>query len=344
MNATSNESLVVLARKSGTWLEWAEACRQLRKDGTPPQALFETTGFEVQLQERLLASFQVYLSLVEGGADEKLLTDIKQLGVQPLYELRVLNREERRAAAQLVAERRYSATQTRELVRAVRELFRMTSQPEAFERTAADALAYRCWRLADGAASQTDRITLASQGLAAVPSEKARRALESLLVQSVQARRALPRLPLAVPDSEDTVPRMVPVLVAPFSTADFEALAAVQPRGSFGLVEPAGQTLAVLPGWPAVSQAEDPVAIVLDGQELSDFQVGDGEVFLLVDRAARNWDEPACYAVDTEDGIRFLWIDAPSESVLLGRVVLVLRPPGGALLPVDPEDLWDLDE
>lgn len=343
MNATSNEQLALLARKSGTWLEWAEACRQLRKDGTPPQALFETTGFEVQLQERLLASFQVYLSLVEGGADEKLLVDIKQLGVQPLYELRLLNREERRAAAQLVAERRWSATQTRELVRAVREFFRMASPPEAFERTAADALAYRCWRLAREASSQVERITLASQGLATAPSETARRALEALLVQSVRSGRSLPRLPLFVPDSEEAAPRAVSVLAAPLATADFEAVVAVRPSGPFGIVDPVATPLALLPGWPAVSLAEDPVAVALDAQELPGFEIGTGQVLLLVDRAARSWEEPACYAVNREGQVYFDWLAAPDEAVLLGRVILALKPAVG-IVRVEPEDPWDLDE
>lgn len=344
MNATSNEQLTVLARKSGTWLEWAEACRQLRQAGTPPQALFETTGFEVQLQERLLAAFQVYLSLIEGGADEKLLADIKQLGVQPLYELRVLNREERRAAAVLVAERRWSAAQTRELVRAVRELFRRPSLPEGFERTAVDALAYRCWHLAREAASQADRVTLASQGLAFAPSAGASRALEALIIQSVQARRFLPRLPLVVPDTEEAAPRAVPALAGfSLTTVDFDATAAVRPRGPFGLVDP-GIPVAVLPGWPTVSLAEDPLAVTLDARELWGFEIGEGEVLLLVDRAARSWEEPACYAVDAEGRVRFDWIDTPTEAVLLGRVVLVLRPPSDELVSIEPENLWELEE
>lgn len=344
MNATSNEQLTVLARKSGTWLEWAEACRQLRQAGTPPQALFETTGFELQLQERLLASFQVYLSLVEGGADEELLTGIKQLGVQPLYELRVLNGEERRAAAALVAERRWSAAQTRELVRAVREFFRMPSPSEAFERTAVDALAYRCWRLARGAASQADRVTLVAQGLACDPSEGARRSLEALLIRSVRGERSLPRLPLAVPDAEEAAPRAVSVLEAPFTSADFEAATPVRPRGPLGLVDPVATPVAVLPGWPAVSLAADPLAVALDARELCDFEVGTGELLLLVDRAVRVWAGPACYAVDTEGRVRFEWLDAPTGAVLLGRVVLALQPPRGELVPVEPEDLWELDE
>ncbi|WP_287127466.1 RuBisCO accumulation factor 1 [Candidatus Cyanaurora vandensis] len=331
---------VVLARKSGTWLEWAEACRELRKAGTPAQALFETTGFEAQLQERLLASFQVYLSLVENGADENLLAGLKQLGVQPLYELRVLNREERQAAAALMAEKRWSATQTRELVRAVREFFRLPKPPEAFERTAADALAYRAWHLARAAANQSDRFTLVAQGLACSPSAGACQALEALLLQSVQGERSRPRLPLAVPDPEEAGPRAVPVAVS-LTTADFKAVAAVLPKGPFGLVDPV-QPVAVLPGWLAVSLAGDPVAVLLNVPELSGLLTETGPLLLLVDRAC-GWEEPSYYATDQEGRVCFDWLASPTKAVL-GRVVLALRPPDLSLVPSQLEDPWELEE
>ncbi len=62
-----DQLVLLLRRKMGTWLEWAEACQTLLKAGYTDQQIFEGTGFESIQQNQIIVAVQVYKSMIAIG-------------------------------------------------------------------------------------------------------------------------------------------------------------------------------------------------------------------------------------------------------------------------------------
>ena len=90
-----------LRQKEGSWVEWGQACAYLQKNGYNPQEIFESTGFEPIQQNQVIVGSQVYASIEKVGVSEATSLHYFQKGSDVLYELRLLNHEERAAAVLL---------------------------------------------------------------------------------------------------------------------------------------------------------------------------------------------------------------------------------------------------
>lgn len=337
---TDSEGLLKLLRhKEGTWVQWGISCQMLQKMGESSLAIFENTGFEPIQQNQIVVASQVYASLQAGNAADIVLAHFEQKGSDILHELRVLNQSERVTMATFALEKNLDVLETKDVVKAIKEASTMANLPEGFTRHPGDAVVLQVLKASEGRIDPQERTRLIARGLRFAHSEKARAAIERLLTDMANpSRKKAPNLPNFRYDSEDAIPRILPVAgTLPLSVAKFQAVSQVEELAPFGIVHSHSEsTWATLPGWFVVHQAEDGVVIscntdtlqtALSQEVLSAVRDRVEDILLLVDRSQRDWDENSYFAIADEDGnLKFAWFDSLPEVELLGKVTLTLRP------------------
>jgi len=344
---TIDTMLRSLRQKQGNWVEWGKACQQLQKAGYAPQAIFEATGFEPIQQNQIIVGSQVYASLEKAGASEAVQLHYANRGSDILYELRLLTQPERANAAELILSHKLDADDAREVARAIKDFSRLRTLPAGFSEHPGDAIAYQCWKLARQNTDLQERSRLIAKGLKFAHTETARQQVEQLLVDfTVAPKRPAPSLPFYRLESEEELPRLVPVVgEMPLTPADIQAVPLVEETEPFRLVKFAGEQAWVpLPGWQVVLSAEDPVAILCNSDRLPN-QVNNtpGPVLVIVDRSQREWDANSYFVVDSSGQIEFQWFETKPDLRLLGRIIVIVRPKR----IVDEEvtkDSWQIDE
>jgi hypothetical protein len=350
-NAPSDEAIETLLRslrqKQGNWVEWGKACQQLQKAGYTPQAIFEATGFEPIQQNQVIVGAQVYASLEKAGASDAVRSHYSSRGSDILYELRLLTQSERAAAAELILSHRLDADEAREVARDIKEFSRLRTLPAGFSDHPGDALAYQCWKLARQKTDLQDRSRLIAKGLRFAHTQTARQQIEQLLVDfTVVPRRPAPKLPFYRLESEEELPRLVPVVgQMPLTPADLQAVPLIEETGPFRMVKFAGEQAWVpLPGWQVVLSAEDPVVVLCNSDRLPNQTTTTPEpVLVVVDRSERQWDVNSYFVVDQSGQLEFQWFETATEVPLLGRVIVVVRPK--RILDEEvTKDSWQIDE
>jgi hypothetical protein len=343
----SEELLRSLRRKQGTWVEWGQACQQLQKAGYRPQAIFEETGFEPIQQNQIVVAAQVYASLLSGDAPTKVLEYYQQRGSDSLYELRILSQRQRVTTAELLVEKGIDSEGAKEVAKAVKETSYLTELPEGFSEHPGDAVAYQCWKAARHQDDLQARSHLIARGLRFAYTPTARQHLEKLLTDfTVVKARSAPRLPVYRLESEEEMPRILPVVgKLPLTKADLQAVPLVEETGAFKLVKFTGEGAWVpVPGWQVILLAEDPVVLLCDSQQLPTPLPGKPEeVLLVVDRAQRQWNSDSYFLIELEDQLVCQWFEEAPGVPLLGRIILVMRPK--KILDEDlTKDPWQIDE
>jgi hypothetical protein len=192
-----------------------------------------------------------------------------------------------------------------------------------------------------------ERSRLIARGLKLASSQSARAQIEQLLVDfTVVSRREAPRLPVYRLDTEEQLPRVVPVVgKLPLSTSDLLAVPLPEEIEPFRMVKFAGAGAWVaIPGWQVILNAEDPVAVL----EMSDrlpvpLQGKVEEVLIIADRAQRQWDTDSYFLADNGGNLELHWFETSPEFSILGRVVLVMRPK--KIVDEDyTKDGWQIDD
>jgi len=341
------ELLRSLRQKQGNWVEWGKACAKLQKSGYNSQAIFEATGFEPVQQNQVIVGAQVYDSIEKAEAPPEVRSHYAQRGSDVLYELRLLTQAERAAAAELILLHRLDADEAKEVAKAVKEFSRFRTLPAGFTNHPGDALAYQSWKLARQKNDLQERSRLIAKGLRFAHTATAREQIEQLLVDFTAAsKRPAPRLPFYRLEAEEELPRLVPVVgEMPLKVDDFKAVPFVEEMEPFRMVKFAGEQAWIpIPGWQVVLGTQDPVAILCKGDRLPNQTDSSKEqVLVLVDRSQREWDANSYFVVEQSGQLEFQWFDTATNTPLLGRVVLVLRPKR----IVDEEltkDSWQIDE
>lgn len=345
----------LLHRKEGTWVQWGQACQQLQKAGETPQSIFEQTGFEPIHQNQITVAAQVYLGLVNANVPTRVLEHFEHRGSDILYELRVLAQTERADVAELVLEKNLDAIATKEVVKAVKDLDLIKKLPKEFTTHPGDAVAYQVWKAAQNKQDLQERVQLVSRGLKFAHSDSAREAIERILTDiATPKQQPAPRLPMYRLDSEDNMPRLIPVAgKLPMAVADLKAVPLVDEVAPFGMVRFAGECAWVtLPGWQVVISADDGVAILCDTDSLqqatgleihSNFSDRPEEILILLDRSQRTWDSNSYFAIDQAGELKLQWFPEAPNKPLLGRVVLVMRQKR-VLDEEISKDPWQIDE
>jgi Rubisco Assembly chaperone C-terminal domain/Rubisco accumulation factor 1 alpha helical domain/Rubisco accumulation factor 1 helix turn helix domain len=319
-----------LRRKEGSWVEWGQACQTLQKSGYTAQAIFEATGFEPIQQNQIIVAAQVYASIVTVGISESTQAHFQRKGSDVLYELRILTQTERAAAAEFAFDQQLDLDEAKEVARAIKDFARLSKPPEDFSNHPGDAVAFQVWKNAKQKSDLQERSRLIAKGLRFVHSNPARKKIERLLTDfTVTPSRPAPRLPVYRLESDEELPRILPVVgKLPLTKADLQAVPLVEETGGFQLVHFSGTGAWVpLPGWQVIRAAEDPVVLLCDSDRLplpSDEKVE--EMVVVVDRAQRDWDESSYFVVAEDEQLQIRWFEAAPEVSLLGRVVLTMRP------------------
>ncbi|KGF72900.1 hypothetical protein DO97_04160 [Neosynechococcus sphagnicola sy1] len=336
-----------LRRKEGTWVEWGQACQTLQKSGHSPQAIFEATGFEPIQQNQIIVAAQVYATLVVTAAPEAVQAHFQQRGSDILYELRVLTQEERAEAAALIWAKKLDVDGAREVVRALKDYGRLPELPKGFSRHPGDAMAHQYWKQARQQPDLQARSRLIGQAFTYVHSEAARHQIEQLLTDfTVVAPQKAPYWPLYRLDSEEELPRILPVVgKLPLTPADLQATPWIEAVAPFQLVSFQGSGVWVaIPGWQVILNAADPVALLCDSERLPTPLPGAAEELLLVvDRAERQWSNEGYFLSEQDDQLIVQWFPETPMLPILGRVVLVMRP-RKVLIEAVNQDPWQVDE
>lgn len=352
----AQELLRSLRRKEGNWVEWGKACQSLQKADYSPQTIFEETGFEPIHQNQIIVAAQVYDTLVSAGAPEPVQQHFQRKGSDILYEFRILAQPQRVAVATLALEKNLDADEIRDITKVVREFARLTVLPDGFTDHPGDAVAYQSWKLAQQKADLQERSRLIARGLKFAASSTARQKIEQLLTDfSVKPSQPAPRLPLYRLESDEELPRVLPVAgKLPLSRSDLQAVPMLEEIGPFQLVKFEGVGAWVpIPGWQVIRNAEDPVVLLcnreqllnsgVDREQLDNSVSQTEELLVVVDRAQRQWLADKYFVVDQGDQLQLQWSEEAPQLPILGQVVLVMRPK--RVLDEDyTKDPWQLDE
>jgi hypothetical protein len=336
-----------LRRKEGNWIAWGKSCQQLQKMGRSPQDIFEDTGFEPIHQNQLIVAAQVFDSILTTGVSDGVRSHFEQRGSDSLYELRILTQAERAAAATLLVERGIDSEGAHEVAKAMRDFSRRSTPPDGFSQTAGDAVAYHYWRLARQQSDLQERSRLIAKALQFAESDPARQQIEQLLTDFTVVRtRSAPLLPVYRVDSEEELPRILPVAgQLPLTAADLKAVPLTEAQTSFNIVKFSGTGAWVaVPGWQVILNAEDPVAILTESDRFPELQQSRCEPMLvIVDRAQRQWSVDAHFLVDQGAEAQIQWTEEAPDGAILGRVILLLRPKR-VLDEAYTKDPWQIDE
>ncbi len=341
----AQELLRKLRQKQGNWVEWGYAIASLQKSGYNPQEIFEATGFEPIQQNQVIVGSQVYNSLEKSGVSEATRSHYTTRGSDVLYELRLLTQEERAVAAELIFVQKLDADEAREVAKAVKEFSYFRTLPEGFSNHPGDAVAHQVWKLARQNSDLQERSRLIAKGLRFAHTPTARKQIEQLLTDfTTVPKRPAPILPFYRLESEEQLPRMVPVVgELPLSAQDLQAVPVITEIQPFRMVKFAGEQAWVpLPGWQVLLAAEDPVAILASSDRLPN-QSQTEPVVIVVDRAQRQWDISNYFVVENAGELDFQWFETEPEIPLLGRIIIIVR----AKKILDEEltkDSWQIDE
>jgi Rubisco Assembly chaperone C-terminal domain/Rubisco accumulation factor 1 alpha helical domain/Rubisco accumulation factor 1 helix turn helix domain len=316
-----------LRRKEGDWVAWGQACQSLQKAGYSPQAIFEATGFEPIQQNQIITAAQIYGSLSQ--ASPAVQDYFQTRGSDVLYEFRILTQPERVAAASLSWEKKLDADAAHDLAKAMKDFSRLPHPPADFTAAAGDAVAYQCWKLARQKEDMQERSRLIARGLNYAQSDSARQQIEKLLTDfTVEKAQSAPRLPLYRLDSEEELPRIVPVVGhLPLTPADLESVPVIEQQGPFRLVQSERAGVAI-PGWQVMLRAGDPVALLARRDQLPTDLTSPAteELLVIVDRQQQQWRADSHFLVEQSGELAMAWFATEPETDLLAQVILVMRP------------------
>ncbi|MGB3535240.1 MAG: RuBisCO accumulation factor 1 [Microcoleaceae cyanobacterium] len=344
--ADLQELITLLRRKEQNWVEWGKACAVLQKAGYTPQQIFEETGFEAVQQNQVIVGYQVYDSVMQGDISEATQSFFQRKGSDILYQFRILTQPQRVQAAEFAVERQLDADDAKDLTKALKEFSRVSRLPEGFVNHAGDAIAYQCWRLARQNNDLQQRSRLIAKGLQYAHSATARQQLEQLLTDfTVFSERSAPRFPLYRLESEEELPRTLPVVgELPLTVAELKAVPLTEEIAPFRLVKFSGQGAWVaVPGWQVIVKAEDPVVIFSHSDQLPAPLPGKiEEILIVIDRAQRQWNVDSYFLVEQENQLKLQWFDTAPSQALLGQVILIMRPKK-ILDENHMHDLWQIE-
>lgn len=322
--------LQALLYKQGNWVDWGNHCQILQHHGYGAAQIFEATGFQASQQNLVIVASQVFASVEQGDSSPEMLTYFRGPRSDVLHEFRILNQEQRVQAARLAYEKKVDVDGAKLIARAIKDLNSLSQPPSGFTADPGDAVAYQAWRHARQKKDLMERSRLIAQGLKFAHSPSAREKLEQLLSDfSVVTTKSEPLLPLYRLEEEEELSRIIPFLGAyPISPDQVNQAPILQSQDPFGLVQiPTAGAYVTLPGWHMVLKTQQPVAFLIQSEQLPKaISQTQERLLMLVDRAEKIWDENSYFLMETPEGVRLAWTPEPPNDTILGKVIVVLRP------------------
>lgn len=329
--AEIQEKLRSLLHKEGTWVDWGKTCQELQKAGCHPADIFEASGFQASQQNIIIVAAQVYENIVQARLTPEVLDYYKGPKTDVLYELRILNQQQRVIAAQLAYEKQLDVDGAHEIARIIKDVSRMSQLPEGFTKNPGDMVAYTCWKHARQRKDLQERSRLIAKGLKFAHSQAAREAIEKLLSDfSIVSTHTAPLLPIYRLDSEEELIRIVPLAgTYPLARQAIEAVSPIEIKEPFRSVTINHQgTFVPIPGWQSVLKATDPVGYICDSDRLPKTLSGKVEqVLVIIDRAVQQWDINSYFLLETADNnLELQWLETEPQDTIIGQLVVVVRP------------------
>jgi hypothetical protein len=339
--------LLMLRRKESNWVEWGKACQQLQKAGLKPQEIFEATGFEPIHQNQIIVGAQVFDSMMAVGVAPATETHYRRVGSDSLYELRILSQVGRAATADYLHSRNIDSEGSKEVAKAFREFSYLRQPPDGFTHHPGDAVAYQYWRYIKQQTDLTEKTRLIARGLMFAHSQGARTQIEKLLTAlTAPPQRPAPPVPIYRLEADEELPRTVPVAGSfPIATSILADVPKITATGAFQIVNHnwVGGWVS-FPGWGVLCQAEDPIAIISDRENLP-LKIANpaAETIVILDRAVTEWNEFNYFAIDRDGHLAIEWFDSPPTVPILAKLVLVIHPKR-PIDPDNPKDIWELED
>ncbi len=319
-----------LLHKEGNWIDWGKACQQLQKAGYNPPVIFEATGFQGSQQNLVIVASQVYESLVKGGATEDILAYYQNPRSDVLYAFRILNQDQRIAAAKLAMQKNLDVDFANEVAKALKEFaFRSTEMSDDFPDYPGDAVAYRYWKQAKEKKDLTARSRLIGKALQFAVSASARKQIEHLLTDfAVASQREAPLLPVYRLEAEEDLPRLVPLAgKMPLTRTQVESLPKLEIQEPFRMTQvQTNTTIVPFPGWQVVLKADNPIAFLILSEQLPNTRTVGEEVLVLVDREAKAWDGKSYFLIERDNQLEIAWLPEQGDETILGQVTVIVRP------------------
>lgn len=326
----AQELMRSLLHKEGSWVDWGKACQKLQKSGYNSSEIFEETGFQASQQNLVIVAAQVYSNIAEANLSEEALAYFRGPRSDVLHEFRILNQEQRAAAAQLAYDKKLDIDGAHQVARAVKDFSRLSQLPPGFTRHPGDAVAYLCWKNARQKKDLQERSRLIAQGLKFAHSQTARESIEKLLSDfTVTKAHTAPLLPIYRLESENELPYIIPLAGSfPLTRQAIEAVTQVTREEPFGNIKVTnGGSFVPVPGWQAILKASDPVGIFWSSDRLPTSVSGKvEEVLVIIDRAVQTWDVNSYFLVEAEDKLELQWFEEAPDLDIIGQLVLIMRP------------------
>lgn len=332
LTAEEKETIMTfLLHKKGCWVDWGKACHKLQQAKVEKQEIFEKTGLQTSQQNLVIVASQVYDSLVKGEAEKDLLTYYKGPRSDVLYEFRILNHEERLAAARLAKEKQLDVDGASFVAKAIKHFSHLSQPPTGFTQHPGDAVAYQHWKSARQKKTLADKARLIAEGLKFVHSPSARQLIEQLLTEATQTspQQNAPLLPIYRLESDEELPCILPVVgTFPLTVKDFENIPIFELIDPFGVTKISQDTQVVcIPRWQVILKAQHPVVMFCRSEDLPKaISTKSEELLVVVDLAVKEWDINHYFMVLEDDRAKFNWFASMPHSPILGQLLLILRP------------------
>ncbi|XP_015875531.2 rubisco accumulation factor 1.1, chloroplastic [Ziziphus jujuba] len=353
-NLDTASRIEVLANRLGLWFDYAPLIPTLIQEGFSPPFIEEATGISGVEQNCLVVAAKVRDSLVQSKIDPEIVSAFDLGGAELLYEIRLLNGQQRFAAARYIAENRLDAKGAQDLARAMKDFPRRRGDRgwKSFDYALpGDCLSFMFCRQSREHKNPSEQRTAAlEQALEVAESEKAKSRVLRELERGGEAKDGVEgnveegvRVPV-VRMMIGEVAEASSVVVLPVCRAEerekevLEAPWECRNEGEFGVVlaEKGWTRWVVLPGWEPVVGLEKGGVVVsfVDARALpwrTNRWYKEEPILVVADRSKKEVEaDGSFYLVAVDDGLKVVRGSALKEKDVkesLGTVVLVIRPP-----------------
>ncbi|MBL1209157.1 RuBisCO accumulation factor 1 [Geminocystis sp. GBBB08] len=334
LTSEEKENIITsLLHKEGCWVDWGKACQILQQGGVNSQEIFEGTGLQTSQQNLVIVASQVYDSLIKGDAEEDLLNYYRGPRSDVLYELRILNHQERLSAAILAKEKQLDVDGAKEIAKAIKHFSHLSQPPTGFTLHSGDAVAYQYWKNARQKKTLADKARLIAEGLKFAHSSTARQQIEQLLTEAATAtstsKKNAPLLPIYRLETEEQLPCILPVVgTFPLTAKDLENVPIFESIEPFGQINIKQNTQIVsIPHWQVILTAKHPAVIFCRSEDLpKQTSTKSEELLVVVDLSIKDWNSNNYWLIEEDQKLKFNWFESAPNYNILGQLLIIVKP------------------
>ena len=142
------------------------------------------------------------------------------------------------------------------------------------------------------------------------------------------------------------MPRVIPIIGQwPLTAEDLSAIPYLDRTSEFEIIRHEGTSAwFAIPGWNVITQAEDPIALLAQSDQLN-LGIPDPieNVIVVMDRAQRQWNSEHYFITNEQGQLTTQWFAEEPNSKILGQIILIMRPQKVST-ELENSDIWHIDE